>query len=219
MYDFQLSSPASVADAVAGARRPTDARLLAGGQTLIPTLKQRLAQPSDAHRSRRHRRAQGHQPRGGTLVIGAHDPARRGRAAPRCKAAIPALADLAGGIGDPAGAQPRHDRRLDRQQRPGGRLSRGGAGARRDDRHQQARDPGRRLLHRHVRDGAASRARSSPAVRFPMPEKAGYAKFAQPASRYAWSACSSRRPGRRALRGDRLPAPMACSARARSRRR
>ena len=105
----------------------------------------------------------------------------RGGAAAR----FPALAELAGWIGDPQVRTSRHDRRLDRQQRSGGRLSGGAAGARRDHRHQQAQDRGRRLLQGPVRDGAWSRARSSPGVASRSPQKAAYAKFRNPASRFA----------------------------------
>ncbi len=45
MYNFDFEKPASIADAVA-ALASDDAQALAGGQTLIPTMKQRLAAPS-----------------------------------------------------------------------------------------------------------------------------------------------------------------------------
>lgn len=45
MYEFDLERPSSIADAVA-ALASEDAQALSGGQTLIPTLKQRLASPS-----------------------------------------------------------------------------------------------------------------------------------------------------------------------------
>ena len=44
MYAFTYHHPSSVADAIAGLA-DEDAKLLAGGQTLIPTMKQRLASP------------------------------------------------------------------------------------------------------------------------------------------------------------------------------
>ena len=76
------------------------------------------------------------------------------RARPTVRKAIPALADLGGRDRRSAGAQPRHHRRLGRQQRSGGGLSRRRARARRHHPHQQARDQGRRLLQGHVRDRA-----------------------------------------------------------------
>ena len=45
MYNFDVESPKTIADAVAAMGRE-DAQALGGGQTLIPTLKQRLASPS-----------------------------------------------------------------------------------------------------------------------------------------------------------------------------
>ena len=47
MYNFAYHRPSSLADALAALDGADDGRLLAGGHTLIPTLKQRLAQPSD----------------------------------------------------------------------------------------------------------------------------------------------------------------------------
>ena len=46
MYDFTYSKPASVADAVKALGADMEAKVLAGGQTFIPVLKQRLNRPS-----------------------------------------------------------------------------------------------------------------------------------------------------------------------------
>jgi aerobic carbon-monoxide dehydrogenase medium subunit len=70
---------------------------------------------------------------------------------PLVKQAIPSLSARAHIIGDPAGAQPRHDRRLDRQQRPRGGLS--GGGRRGTVQTNRQADCRRRFLRRHVRDG------------------------------------------------------------------
>ncbi|MEL6642187.1 MAG: FAD binding domain-containing protein, partial [Pseudomonadota bacterium] len=45
MYAFDIERPSTIADAVT-ALKADDAQALGGGQTLIPTLKQRLAMPS-----------------------------------------------------------------------------------------------------------------------------------------------------------------------------
>ena len=45
MYAFDYQKPSSVADAVAALKAADDGKFMAGGMTLIPTLKQRLAQP------------------------------------------------------------------------------------------------------------------------------------------------------------------------------
>ena len=85
----------------------------------------------------------------------------------------------------PGGAQPRHDRRLDRQQRSGRRLSRRGAGARRDDRDQQAPRSPPTISSQGMFETALEPGEIITAVRFPIPEKAAYVKFRNPASRYA----------------------------------
>ena len=47
MYAFNYQRPANVADALQALRSADDGKLLAGGMTTLPTLKLRLAQPSD----------------------------------------------------------------------------------------------------------------------------------------------------------------------------
>ncbi|MGH7090236.1 MAG: FAD binding domain-containing protein, partial [Stellaceae bacterium] len=47
MYNFEYQQPKSVADAAKALAGKDEAKLMAGGMTLIPTLKQRLAKPSD----------------------------------------------------------------------------------------------------------------------------------------------------------------------------
>ena len=47
MYEFNYKRPASLADAVSALQAAEDGQFLAGGHTLLPTLKQRLARPSD----------------------------------------------------------------------------------------------------------------------------------------------------------------------------
>jgi carbon-monoxide dehydrogenase medium subunit len=46
MHNFDYLTPATLEEATRLFRENADAKFLAGGQTLIPTLKQRLAQPS-----------------------------------------------------------------------------------------------------------------------------------------------------------------------------
>ena len=81
MYEFNYHRPGSVADAAALLASHEDAKLLAGGQTYLPTLKQRLAQPTDLIDLGRHRRAQGDQGGGRRAHHRCHDPARRRGAA------------------------------------------------------------------------------------------------------------------------------------------
>ena len=47
MYEFNYQRPGSLDDAVSALRSAEDGQFMAGGMTLLPTLKQRLARPSD----------------------------------------------------------------------------------------------------------------------------------------------------------------------------
>ncbi|MEX0311340.1 MAG: FAD binding domain-containing protein, partial [Tateyamaria sp.] len=69
MYDFDFERPGSVADAVA-ALGAEEAQALGGGQTLIPTLKQRLASPSKLVSLTGIAEMQGVSDSGGVLSIG-----------------------------------------------------------------------------------------------------------------------------------------------------
>ena len=102
MYDFAYHRPASIDDAVALIAQNPDAKLMAGGQTLLPTMKARLASPSDIIDLGRLRDLAAITDEGNALVIGAM--ARHGEVAtsPVAHKAIPAVADLAGIVGDPA---------------------------------------------------------------------------------------------------------------------
>ena len=69
MYNFGFEKPGSVADAAA-AMAAEDAQALGGGQTLIPTLKQRLASPSTLVSLTGIADMQGVSADGGALSIG-----------------------------------------------------------------------------------------------------------------------------------------------------
>ena len=97
MYPFNYHKPASVEDAAALMADATDAAFLAGGMTLIPTLKQRLASPSDLIDLAGVASMRGIERNGDTLSVGALT--RHAEVAG--SSAIPALADLASRIGDP----------------------------------------------------------------------------------------------------------------------
>src|ERR1700722_4392693 len=101
MYEFNYHKPASLADA-AKLLAGEEAKLVAGGMTLVPTLKQRLAKPSDLVDLATIGSLKGIKEEGGGLTIGAmtrHVEVHRSAAVKRV---IPALAALAGLIGDPA---------------------------------------------------------------------------------------------------------------------
>ena len=123
MYAFEYHRPHSLSGALADLEQ-ADAKALAGGMTLIPTMKQRLAPPSALVELKDVPELSGLAREGDDLVIGAMTRHAEVARSPVVKAAIPALAALAGGDRRPACAQPRHDRRLARQQRSRRRLSR-----------------------------------------------------------------------------------------------
>jgi aerobic carbon-monoxide dehydrogenase medium subunit len=78
-----------------------DAKLLSGGMTLIPTLKLRLAKPSHLVDIGQLSELRGIEEKGGKLVIGAGVKHHEVATSPVAAKAIPALAELAGLIGDP----------------------------------------------------------------------------------------------------------------------
>ena len=143
MHPFEYLRPASVAEAIAAFRAAEDGKFLAGGMTLIPALKQRLASPTHLIDLSGIPGLATIRLDGGELVIGAMTPHGAVAASPEVKSAIPALADLASSIGDPQVRNRGNSRRLHRQQRPGGGLPGGCIGARCHDYHRPPRDPGR----------------------------------------------------------------------------
>src|SRR5689334_11800977 len=71
MRDFAYHRPESLQQAVSVRKSAADGAYLAGGMTLIPTLKQRLAQPSDLVDLAALKDLAGVRTEGGALVIGA----------------------------------------------------------------------------------------------------------------------------------------------------
>jgi carbon-monoxide dehydrogenase medium subunit len=98
MYDFEYAKPTSIAVAVQYLGE-TDAKALAGGQTLIPVLKQRLNRPSVVVDLRALGLAFIRR-EGGVVAIGGMTTHAVVAASAEVGAAIPALARLAGAIGD-----------------------------------------------------------------------------------------------------------------------
>jgi carbon-monoxide dehydrogenase medium subunit len=101
MYDFNYQRASSVADATAKHKAADDARFLAGGMTLIPVLKQRLDQPSDVVDLADVKDLVGISEEGGAIVIKAMTKHHDVENSDLVKSKIPALAELAGTIGDP----------------------------------------------------------------------------------------------------------------------
>ena len=102
MRNFDYHRPTDIAAAARVLAEREDAKLLAGGMTLIPTLKQRLATPTDLVDLGRIAALKGVRREGNGLVIGAMTCHADVATSPVVREAIPALASLAGQIGDPA---------------------------------------------------------------------------------------------------------------------
>ena len=183
MYAFSYSQPGSVSAAV-GELANEDAKALAGGQTLIPTLKQRLASPSAIVDLGGLKELSGISRDGDAVVIGALTRHIDVATSAVVKAAIPALAALAAGIGDPAvrnrgtigGSIANDDPAADY---PAGALALGATIV--TDKRSIAADD----FFKGLFETALEPAELITSVRFPLAQKAAYVKFPNPASRYA----------------------------------
>ena len=102
MYDVHYHRPASLDDALNLLAGAEEAKILAGGQTLLPTMKQHLAAPTDLVDIRRLPGLSGVTVEGGTLVIGAATTHAEVAGNADVLRHVPSLACLAAGIGDPA---------------------------------------------------------------------------------------------------------------------
>jgi len=184
MHSFAYHKPTTLDEASRLLAADEQSRLLAGGQTLLPTLKNRLASPAALIDLKGLRNLDGIQKVGDALIVGAlarHDAVAT---SPVVAAAIPALASLAANIGD---AQVRNRGTL------------GGSVANNDP----AADYPAALLglgatvKTTVREIAADAffvgmfetalkpSEIIVSIAFPIPRRAAYVKFPSPASRYA----------------------------------
>src|SRR5262245_47156776 len=102
MQPFDYVRAGSIADADSTARVNPDARYLAGGQTLIPTMKQRLAKPAMLIDLRAIPDPKGIHRSGIAVGIGAMTTHAEVAESAELRAACPALCHLAGEIADPA---------------------------------------------------------------------------------------------------------------------
>ena len=100
MYPFKYQRAKSVADAAAVISNNADAKLLAGGQSLVATLKLRLSRPSDLIDLGSIAELRGIKVEGSAVSIGAMTRHAEVAASAEVKKAIPALASLAASIGD-----------------------------------------------------------------------------------------------------------------------
>ena len=180
MYAFDVTRPKTVAEAVA-ALAGDEAQALGGGQTLIPTLKQRLASPATLVSLSAIDEMKGVCADGGTLTIGGGTTHATVAAE---ASAYPALAALAANIGDPAvrsrgtigGSLANNDPSACY---PSAALA-SGATIVTNNREIAADDYFQGLFTTALNEGEIITA-----VKFPVPEKANYQKFVQPASRFS----------------------------------
>lgn len=184
MYAVNYHKPASIEDAVAAIGGADEAKILAGGQTLLPTMKQHLAAPSDVVDIRGIGGMTDIAVRGDTVTIGAAATHAAVAASNEVGSVCPGLAALAAGIGDPAvrhmgtigGSIANNDPAADY---PAGLLGLG-ATIVTDKREIAADDFFTGMFSTALDDGEIITA-----VNVSKPAKAGYAKFRNPASRYA----------------------------------
>jgi carbon-monoxide dehydrogenase medium subunit len=183
MHDFNYQKAGSVADAVSALNAADDGTVMAGGMTLLPTLKQRLAAPSDVIDLAGASGLSGISVSGG-VTIGAMTTHAAVAGSADVKGAIPALADLAEGIGDPqvrnrgtiGGSVANNDPAADY---PAACLALG-AMIQTDRREIPADD-----FFNGLFETALAEDEIITSVSFPAAEKAAYIKFPNPASRYA----------------------------------
>lgn len=182
MHNFDYHRPGSLADAAK--RLSGEAKLVAGGMTLIPTLKQRLAQPSALVDLGGIAELKGIKADANGITIGAMTTHAEVAHSAEVKKTIPALAALAEGIGDPqvrnrgtiGGSISNNDPAADY---PAGLVGLG-ATVVTNKRKIAADEFFKGMFETALQDGEIVTA-----VSFPKPEKAAYAKFPNPASRYA----------------------------------
>ena len=184
MYETNYHRASSVADAVKLLKKAEDPKVLAGGMTLIPTMKQRLASPSDLVDITKIKDLSGIKVSGKTVAIGAatthYDVATNEKLAKVC----PALCHLAAHIGDPhvryrgtiGGSISNNDPAADY---PSAMLALN-ATIVTDKRSIPADKFFKGLFETSLKDGEIVTA-----IEFTAPAKAGYSKFPNPASRYA----------------------------------
>ncbi len=102
MYQTSYHRAGSTAEAVELIGKSEDGKILGGGQTLLPTMKQRLAAPSDLVDVTKIPDLKGIREDGAAIVIGAATPHADVASSDLVNTKLPGLASLAGGIGDPA---------------------------------------------------------------------------------------------------------------------
>jgi carbon-monoxide dehydrogenase medium subunit len=184
MNDFAFHKPQDVAAAVATLKKAPEGKYLGGGQSLLPVMKLGLAAPSDLVSLAGVAALKGIKVDGKDLVIGAGTTHAEVAASAEVKRAIPGLAALAAHIGDPqvrnrgtlGGSLAHDDPAADY---PAAVLALGATVQ--TDRRAIPAD----AFFKGLYQTALAADEVITAVRFPIPEKAAYAKFSHPASKFA----------------------------------
>lgn len=184
MYEFNYRKPATLDEAKNAIANNDEAKLLAGGMTLLPTMKLRLASPSDLIDLNSISDLKGIQRDGDKIVIGAMTTHYEVANSDVVQSAIPALSSLAAHIGDPqvrnrgtiGGSISNNDPAADYP----AALVALNASVQTTERTISADDFFVDMFETALNDGEIVTA-----VHFPVPEKAAYMKFPNPASRYA----------------------------------
>jgi aerobic carbon-monoxide dehydrogenase medium subunit len=184
MNTFGYYDPTSVQKAVGIAADKPQARYLAGGQSLLPAMRMRLQSPTDVIDLSQITELRGIRVDGKALQVGAMASHAEVAASSEVAKAIPALAELASLIGD---AQVRNRGTL------GGSIANNDPAADYPSAvlalgatvHTAKRSIPADEFFRGLFETALAAGELVTSVSFPIPTKAGYAKFKQPASRFA----------------------------------
>lgn len=183
MYEFTYSKASSLDDATSQFGTAEEGKYMSGGMTLLPTLKQRLARPSNVIDLAEVPDMAGIEVSGGIVSIKAMTRHAAVAASADVQGAIPALAKLAGGIGDPmvrnrgtiGGSIANNDPAADY---PGSVV---GLGA---TIHTNKREIAGDDFFLDLFETALEEDEIITKVTYPVPDRAGYMKFPNPASRY-----------------------------------
>ncbi|HEY8383044.1 MAG TPA: xanthine dehydrogenase family protein subunit M [Microvirga sp.] len=184
MYAFEYHRPTSVRQVANLVAKAEDAKLLAGGHTLLPTMKQRLAAPANLIDLGQVVELKGIERSARSITIGAMTRHADVAGSADVQQAIPGLAEMAELIGDPhvrargtiGGSIANNDPAADY---PAACLALG-ATIVTNKRKFAAEEFFRGLFETALDEGEIITK-----VSFPIPQKAAYAKFRNPASRYA----------------------------------
>ena len=184
MHAFNYHKASSVADATAKLAASDDGRLLAGGQTLIAAMKMRLSAPSDLVDLAGIAELRGIKVDASSATVGAMTTHATVAASPEIKKAIPALALLASEIGDPmvrnigtmGGSVANNDPAADY---PAAVLGLGATVLT-----SKRKIPADKFFTA-MYETALEPGEVITSIAFPVPKRAGYSKFKNPASRYA----------------------------------